>query len=700
MSEQAPKPADTNEAATNPEKNVDHEIGLLERAHKIINAKKEGLDSAAKEESDAIDAKLKELVESGQITQEGADNRRAQLDRIVGYAAADVPKAPEYSRLSEEDHAYLVGQVADQIDKIRMIDDDEKHESELERLKASLMADNSGISAEEADKLIDEAWAEDERRDTERYGEKDDEFEGEGTKESPRRRKAPEGLPTTEELEQNEGKLSWKAKARRLIGLPNVYIGIGMAKTLDFMNGRRENYNKKIERREDETDEAYEKRMRKYGRRATLATVAIGAVYIGARTHAFGLLEHHGGSGSASSIADHKDNGNPDAAHYTEVPTEFDYNHDADPFYSTDKLGVHNYGGPLDADPADIKGVAGSHELTENWKHNSGQLSVAAAEMGLPGFSDADTDPAHFGLENADSMADQLQSNTEKHQQTYDQLVAILNKPTTTSHEIKLEPGTYGSYYQSEIDGKLVNAYDPSVNEPGTAIVYNYQLDDGSWHEVIIKKDCGGQVVHMNPVEQPAAVAAPVESAPVQQYEQPQAQGGGNPETQPPVTSPPETQPPVTNPPETQPPVTQPPETEPPVTQPPETEPPVTEPPVTQPPEELAHKTDHTPTYDGAPPADSDPLEAPAQTETGPLYTEQEPGQATTPDQTGGTVDDSTVGTGGSRTETGAGDTGPAAVDSDLNQSNESANNNAVDSTPGSTGTPDKPATGDAGSPF
>ena len=80
---------------------------------------------------------------------------------------------------------------------------------------------------------------------------------------------------------------------------------------------------------------------------------------------------------------------------------------------------------------------------------------------------------------------------------------------------------------------------------------------------------------------------------------------------------------------------------------------------------------------DGAPLAEAGPLEEPAQQQSAPEFTAQQPGQEIPQQQIGGTAEGATMGTGEGRSES-TGDTGEQAASADLNQSHDSAKQQAT----------------------
>lgn len=449
----------------------------------------------------------------------------------------------EFAQLSKEDRGEVVNTIASEMPA----ENDPKYFQKLLELEKSLVADG-GITRSQVQYVFTEAAVRNEHLVGVRANE------------------APTGLPTTAELKKNEGKLNWRQKARRLLGMPAVYAGLGIASLIDASQRRNEKYQKKSVQQEGETKEQYEKRLRKYDRNVALGAVAIGAAVIGLRaltkSEAFdGLLE--GGpnkpevvtltpEGGADSTTDtrgeldqygrHMDDDTPEAEGIqteTEGSSEFTYNAAEDPFYDENKTGVNNYGAPLEADPEfDVEGVPGTAELRDSLIDSPNQLAVASAEMMQEGFS----------RDNLDGMGMELMNNPDFAEMSYDQIAAILDNPETKFSNGVLESGTYGSYYQYEVDGQLYNAYDPTVNEDATTIIVDWKDANGEWHRTEFKRECGGQIIHRHPVAESSAPiggaeyvpqTVTTEYVPPVTYTENPPQGGGNPPADTPPVNPP-----------------------------------------------------------------------------------------------------------------------------------------------------------------
>lgn len=506
----------------------------------------------AGQEGDAATAEYNELGgrELDQLRAQLAnDPGNEDLQKRVAYKEATVYESylnrnNEYAQLSGEDR----GEVANMIAPKMPAEDDPKLFQKLLALETSLIADG-GLTRTQVQHLFTEAAARKEH------------LAGVRTNE------APTGLPTTAELKKNEGKLNWRQKARRLLGIPSVYAGLGIAKLIDATQRRNEQYQKKSLQQEGETKEQYEKRLRKYDRNATLGAVAIGAALIGVKAltkseafdGVFGggsnkpevvTLAPDGGTdtttdarGELDQYGRHMDTNTheADGGGQTEAggSSEFIYNATEDPFYDENKTGVNNYGAPLEADPEfDVEGVPGTAELRDSLIDSPNQLAVASAEMMQEGFS----------RDNLDGMGMELMNNPDFAEMSYDQIAAILDSPETKFSNGVLEAGTYGSYYQYEVDGQLYNAYDPTVNEDATTIIVDWKDANGEWHRTEFKRECGGQIIHRHPVAESSMPMGGVEYTPQTvttdyvppvTYTEIPPQGGGTPPTGTPPVNPP-----------------------------------------------------------------------------------------------------------------------------------------------------------------
>jgi hypothetical protein len=408
-------------------------------------------------------------------------------------------KNNEFAQMTKQEADELYATIADELPE----ENDPKFVAKLTELEQSLLADG-GITPTQVELALSKAAERKEHAVIRTNG-------------------APEGLPTTADLEKNEGKLNWRQKARRMLGMPSVYAGLGLAKVMDFTQRRNEEYKKKSERQEGESQSDFEKRLRKYDRRLALGAVAIGAVYLGVRAAAkVDIFDGMGGGGKPETIDLTPDNevigggsngrdeidqygrhrgadtpeGGADSAEVGENSSEFVYDQAEDPFYDENKTGPNNYGSALEADAEyDVEGVPGTAELRDSLIDSPNQLSTAAAEMHVDGFS----------RDNLDGMGAELMNNPDFAEMTYDQIAAIFDDPETKFSNGTLEPGTYGSYYQYEVDGQLYNAYDPTVNEAATTIVVDWKDENGNWHRTEFKRECGGQIIHRHPVEQASA---------------------------------------------------------------------------------------------------------------------------------------------------------------------------------------------------
>lgn len=318
----------------------------------------------------------------------------------------------------------------------------------------------------------------------------------------------PQGVPTTAEvqrgaqdLEQNKHKYSMWQKARMAVGLPMLAAATLFAK--------QEAQRNKFIHQPGETDEEYKKRTRK----AMIWSVPIWAaagflapkVLRGAEAAWDGIFD---GTGTGVANAEPKGplEGDLDGdgtlnGRETSLLHGFGYNWNEDPFNDTEKKGPHNFGNELGAHVNGPEKAVGLDDLTENrWKDSPEQFATAAAEMGLDGFK----------TDNIEEMAEKLKTDPEFFEANHKKLMDILNNPETKFSIGTLEPGTYGSYYETAVDQNGIISYDNNIGEPGTTIKIEYKDAQGNWQTIEFKRECGGQVIHRSPVE----------------YAQPVGQGG------------------------------------------------------------------------------------------------------------------------------------------------------------------------------
>lgn len=502
----------------------------------------------------------------------------AQLRKSVERSEAIVHenylnKYNEYAQLSPKDRGEFVKEISEDLPKA----DDPQFFEKIARLEQDLIADG-GITRSQAGFTIKEAIASRERQS------------------KPVANTAPEGLPTTKEaqdatneLEKNDKKVGLLRRAWD--GL-NFRVGYGMFAAGDFLARRKEKDAQKSKRLAGETDEQYGDRLKRLGRRTTLATAAIGATYIGVRFLASkvgaentldstpmidgetGLGEI--GQGSLGSFAEGLPVDGAESAQLPALPddkeiiaagipgaqesaesadaadriaesaerggldtfegTMFDgYNPAEDAFNMPGKTGEVNWGAPIPTElAADAHfGVAGLDELVgQSWATSPEQMAAVASELGLEGFDTA----------TLEDMAEQMKANPNYAHDVYTDMLDVLNDPNTRISEGEpLVPGTYGSYYETMVDGNGVISYDHVVNEPGSTIKIEYTDKNGVARVIELKRECGGQVIHRHPVEESLPTGGATYN-PVTYTENIPPQGGATPEvpyTPPVVENPP-----------------------------------------------------------------------------------------------------------------------------------------------------------------
>ena len=480
--------------------------------------------------------------------------------------------AQEFARLSESERGEFVKGVVEELPT----EGDDKYFEKIALLQQDMIA-NAGTTRSQAEYIVKEAVALQERQSKRATN------------------KAPEGLPTTKEVEDAAKELEENGtKAgiiRRSWDALNFRAGMGLYAVGDFMARRKKQGEQKRKRLEDETDEQYEARLKKQGRRAIIGGAAIGALYLGARfvtmragadTSGFDgyaeVINGESGQGEfgqgslgtfteglpvdsvenndLSALPTEKEvvaAGAPSARETAEAPdrfaesaerggidtftgTMFDgYDPAEDAFNMPGKTGEANWGAPIPAELATDAhfNVAGLDELVgQSWATSPEQLATVAAELGVDGF-DTST---------IEGMAEQLKSNPEYAQDVYTNMLDILNDPNTRISEGEpLIPGTYGSYYETMVDGNGVISYDHVINEPGSTIKIEYTDKNGVARVIELKRECGGQVIHRHPVEESVPMGGGSYN-PAPHTENTPPQGGGTPEV---PATPPENVPPI-----------------------------------------------------------------------------------------------------------------------------------------------------------
>lgn len=492
----------------------------------------------------------------------------------------------EFSKTSQEDRDELKKMLAAEIATF----DDATFHQQVTSLRQELMRDG-GITRSQADALIARAK------------QLNESFEsGEGNNESdPASKKAPKDLPTTANVKKAAKSIDDnKTRAgvtRRTWDFLNVKAGNGMYHVGEFLTRKNEEGTK---RKPEETDEQYEKRMKRKGTVATLGAVGIGASLlawkfvamkagmdpnaideamvngeVGAENLGYGSLgplnpediynsTKDYPSGSLDNLTDSALLGpleEQEAGTLTDIEdatraaelggvdmfegTMFDgYNPAEDAFNQPGKTGPNNWGVAVPTELAEGAqfDVAGLDELiNQSWATSPEQLAAIAAERELEGFT----------MGNIEEMAAQMKDNPAFARDTYMSMLEFLNaEDTVISEGAPLEPGTYGSYYETMIDGDGVISYDNVVNEPGTVIKIEYTDENGVRQVMELKRECGGQVIHRHPVEEVVPQGGAQPAAPQQTYTTPAEThpvGGGAP----PANNPPTDggNPPIDNPP-------------------------------------------------------------------------------------------------------------------------------------------------------
>lgn len=505
-------------------------------AREKYNAEYEAMGGAA------LDAARKNLAMNSSNPKAREAVRQAEAAVYENY----LNRHNEFAQISAAERTEFIQMVAEDLPD----EDDPHYFQKIAELQEDWMMGQGKMTRSQADYAVEAAMR----------------MKNKETERSPAASEAPEGLPTTEKARAaakavEDEPVKANILKRAWDGL-NVKVMNGMFRVGEFLTRKNEEGTR---RKPGETDEAYEKRMKRKGTVATLAGVAIGAAFIGYKaavvrgwmadglensggsgggetlaavdgeTGSIGVpnrvrgIEEYptmdGGSGSAEAsgdefapgslgsmdmldtadrIAESADLGGVD----TFEGTMFDgYNPAEDAFNMPGKTGELNWGAPL---PTELTAgahfdVAGLDELvSQGWSNSPEQLATVAAEFGLEGFDTS----------NIEMMAEQMKSDPGFAHDTYMQMLEQLNgSDIRISEGEPLLPGTYGSYHESMVDGNGVISYDNVVNEPGTTIKFELLDDEGNVLKVVeIKRECGGQIIHRHPVAEsvPMGGAAPV----------------------------------------------------------------------------------------------------------------------------------------------------------------------------------------------
>lgn len=264
-----------------------------------------------------------------------------------------------------------------------------------------------------------------------------------------------------------------------------------------------------------------------------------GALYAGAGA-IIGAVVHTAGSGTANAkpldgsnpnfgnhaqpstteIAEVKPGEHVMLASHSETIDAFTYNPSENPFYAPNKLGIHDMGAPLNADPnLDGGRPAGFNDLTQNrWMNSPEQFASIASAMGMDNLPD--------DMASANALAEHFKVAPGDMANMHERVMGILNDPNThISTQNIVNP--YASEYGVDMGhGNMDLAWDEYVNHGGTKTVIEFTDGNGIRRVIELRNECGGQRI-----EEMATPPAPVYQAPVS-YEQSQSGGTGNGEYQ------------------------------------------------------------------------------------------------------------------------------------------------------------------------
>lgn len=246
------------------------------------------------------------------------------------------------------------------------------------------------------------------------------------------------------------------------------------------------------------TDEQKEAHIASVGRRSTLATIGVAALY-GAymavtKTNMFDFAptsgsasannvyhtshgdirtasvntaltpEGSGGSGSSAQDAAHANNRIRGTEEYpstskggNNLSTEvFHYNAGTDPTLSPLKHG-NDFGPAPAVDPLDTK--ANFAAMTDSWKKSPGALATVMSKLGL-----VDNNAGSIN-----NVADQMKTDPKVFQTNYNAVIDKIGNPKNMRVEAVTAP--YGSYYAVNIGGRSTIAYDNYVNGSGHMLI-------------------------------------------------------------------------------------------------------------------------------------------------------------------------------------------------------------------------------------
>ncbi|HCH34536.1 MAG: Mixed-linked glucanase [Candidatus Saccharibacteria bacterium GW2011_GWC2_48_9] len=478
----------------------------------------------------------------------------------------------------------------------------------------------------------------------------------------------PEGVPTTEEAEAireeaetNKSKYTLRQKARMVLGLPSLTIMTLAARENRFV------------RHEDETEETYDKRMKRHKWSGIVAATGVAAYFSYKAYAGWKGFDAGGASSSQEGLkplpieGDINSDGAIDAREQA-IIDGFGYDPAQDSYNDEGKLKPNNWGAPIDGEtPREV-----IDQGLEGWKDSPEQLATVMAETRLfPEFTTA----------NIEEMAARMKGEPEFLNDSYNRLLEKINDPTTEMAEGYVQSGTYGSYFATMENGDALISYDDVVKEDDETIILTFKGPNGEEHTVEMKKNCKLQPIHRNPTpvviapmynETGGAAAEYNEPTVVVTHENPGI-GGPTPEEPAPEL----------------------PEPELPVPEPPTPEEPIPEEPEPEPPTPLPEHKEWEDQVD----TEMDPLGVTELTEdfaTAGNGTGSPSLDGTESIGSGNTdvvVEDATVGTGGGRDES-TGDTGTDAAEADRDQSHDSATDEATEATDDAAGTAEEPVAG------
>lgn len=252
-----------------------------------------------------------------------------------------------------------------------------------------------------------------------------------------------------------------------------------------------------------------------------------GALYAGAGA-IIGAAVHTASSGVAN--AKPLDSSNPNFGNHvptgaTEVPnvkvgehmmlaqTEqinaFTYNPSENPFYAPNKLGIHDMGPPLNADPnLDGGRPAGFNDLTQHrWMDSPEQFASIACAMGIDNLPD--------DMASANGLAEHFKIAPGDMGSMHEKVMGIINDPTTHISTQNIVNPIASEYGVNMGNGNMDLAWDDYVNSGGTKTVIEFTDGNGVRRVLELRNECGGQRI----VEMPTPPAPVYEQSPVY-YEQ------------------------------------------------------------------------------------------------------------------------------------------------------------------------------------